>query len=198
MVEPWFQNPKQKEDPVVLASWCLQVVLEGLTTPASLLPPSPASPCSSHAPQGHGNLAWLMGSSWPCNSVPSIYLHCWGTGWGFLLPLPRNSLPGGFTSSTRCSPADLEGALLTPPLSVSSNTNYLSLDILFCFLLLSKLWEFSNRFKSFGKQSILLWGREYIPDFLFEGWMQRRKTEWRKSPLISPNITQPQLSAIHC
>lgn len=85
-----------------------------------------------------------------------------------------------------------------PPLSVSSNTNYLSLDILFCFLLLSKLGEFSNRFKSFGKQSILLRGREYIPDFLFEGWMQRRKTEWRKSPLISQNITQPQLSAIHC
>lgn len=182
---------------MVLDSWCLQVALEELTTPASLVPPVQLLLAPHMLLRDMGTLpGWwgLPGLEIPCHRV---YLHHWGTGRGFLLPPPRNFLPGGFTSSTRCSPADLEGAVLTP-LSVSSNTNYLSLDILFCFLLLSKLWEFSNRYKSFGRQRILLWGREYIPDFLFEGWMQRRKTEWRKSPLISQNITQPQLSAIHC
>jgi len=39
MVELWFQDPKQEEDPAVLDSWCLQVVFEEFTAPASLVPP---------------------------------------------------------------------------------------------------------------------------------------------------------------
>lgn len=74
MVELWFQDPKQEEDHAVLDSWCLQVVCEELTAPASLVSPSPASPCSSHAPQEHRNLPRLMGSSWPWNSIPSSLL----------------------------------------------------------------------------------------------------------------------------
>ena len=128
-----------------------------------------------------------------------VFLSIWYTGdstWQ-LEEVSRSVYLG--TLAFKCTLQPIWRELSWPSLlSLSSNTNYLSLDFLFCFLLPSKFWEFSNRFKSLGKQRILLWGHEYIPDFLFEGWMQRREAEGRKSPLISQNITQPQVSAIHC
>lgn len=75
MVELWFQDPKQEEDPAVLDSWCLQVVFEEFTAPVSLVPPVQLLLAPHMLPRDKGTLpGWwdLPGLEIPCHRV---YLH---------------------------------------------------------------------------------------------------------------------------
>lgn len=128
-----------------------------------------------------------MGALQGWRGLPRLDIpHCWlrlhhrGTGQGCLLPSPRN-----FPLSLHLQPrmgSCRSGGTSYPPPSLFLQHQRFKLGHSVLLFILSKLWKFSDRFKSFGKQRILLWGNEYTPDYLSEGWMQRKKTEGRKSP----------------